>query len=120
MLSASPHIREEITSVTAASPLKGDQLPTGTKEELGLVLLWLQGTGRAYQAWGIVAVAIRNCHRLGFHPASTTSEELIPDVLERELMKRVYHFCVLTERTVSLPARVLWYTTNPWSTECCV
>jgi hypothetical protein len=63
-----------------------------------LIAQYLQGTGRAYQAWDIVAVAIRNCHRLGFHLASTTSEELIPDVVERELVKRVYHLCVMTER----------------------
>ncbi|OJJ01949.1 hypothetical protein ASPVEDRAFT_83471 [Aspergillus versicolor CBS 583.65] len=67
-----------------------------------LIAQYLQGTGRAYQAWDIVAVAIRNCHRLGFHLASSTSEELIPDVLERELVKRVYHLCVMTERMLCM------------------
>ncbi|KAL5337495.1 fungal-specific transcription factor domain-containing protein [Aspergillus crustosus] len=67
-----------------------------------LIAQYLQGTGRAYKAWDIVAVAIRNCHRLGFHLASTTSENLMPDIVERELVKRLYHLCVMTERMLCM------------------
>lgn len=63
-----------------------------------LIAQYLQGTGRAYKAWNIIAVAIRNCHRLGFHLATTSSKERIPDVVVRELVKRIYHSCVMSER----------------------
>lgn len=63
-----------------------------------LIAQYLQCTGRAYKAWNTIAIAIRSCHQMGFHLAATSSEERFPDVVERELVKRVYHFCLTSER----------------------
>jgi hypothetical protein len=61
---------------------------------------YLQGIGSTHKAWGIVGMAIRVCHELGLHLAVTTSERVVQNILEREMMRRVYHGCVMMERYV--------------------
>jgi hypothetical protein len=63
-----------------------------------LIAQYLQTTGRAYKAWNIIAVAIRDCHRMGFHLASTSSDERLSNPIERQMMRRIYHFCIMSER----------------------
>jgi hypothetical protein len=61
---------------------------------------YLQSIGSTHKAWRVVGIAIRVCHELGLHRAVTTSEEVVPKINEREMMRRVYHGCVMMERYV--------------------
>ena len=62
---------------------------------------YLQSIGNPHEAWGAIGVATRICHEFGFHLASsTTGERVIRSKREREIIRRVYHGCVMMDRYV--------------------
>jgi hypothetical protein len=57
---------------------------------------YLQTTSNAHQTWMIIGVAVRTAQSLGLHLPETSAG--ITDPVERELVRRLWHGCVLMDR----------------------
>lgn len=65
-----------------------------------LMAQYLKSIGGTHKAWDVMGLAIRTCHRLGLHLPTTSTSAAIPAFVDREMIKRVWHGCVMTERFV--------------------
>ncbi|KAL2128285.1 hypothetical protein VTI74DRAFT_9386 [Chaetomium olivicolor] len=65
-----------------------------------LMSQYLQATSNAHQTWMVVGTAVRTAQSLGLHLPETSSG--IADPAERELVRRLWHGCVLMDRMVSM------------------
>lgn len=63
-----------------------------------LMAQYLNSIGSPQRSWEAIGVAIRTCQRLGLHRGTTTSQRVLPDPVEREMVKRVWHGCLMLER----------------------
>lgn len=75
---------------------------TGRSVQLVQALLlmgqYLQGIGSANRAWSVIGIALRICHELGLHNPSNKAERSCRNITERELVRRLYHGCLMLER----------------------
>ncbi|KAK4235173.1 fungal-specific transcription factor domain-containing protein [Achaetomium macrosporum] len=65
-----------------------------------LMSQYLQTTSSAHQTWMVVGTAVRTAQSLGLHLPETSAG--IADPAERELVRRLWHGCVLMDRMVSM------------------
>ncbi|KAK4118552.1 hypothetical protein N657DRAFT_583484 [Parathielavia appendiculata] len=65
-----------------------------------LMSQYLQTTSNAHQTWMVVGTAVRTAQSLGLHLPDTSAG--MADPVERELVRRLWHGCVLMDRMVSL------------------
>jgi hypothetical protein len=65
-----------------------------------LMSQYLQTTSNAHQTWMVVGAAVRTAQSLGLHLPETSAG--IADPVERELVRRLWHGCVLMDRMVSM------------------
>lgn len=76
----------------------------GTNQSLQVVQImllmaqYLNSVGSPQKSWELIGLAIRICQRLGLHRGAATDQTAIPDPVEREMVKRIWHGCVLLER----------------------
>ena len=61
-----------------------------------LMSQYLQTTSNAHQTWMVVGSAVRTAQSLGLHLPETSAG--IVDPVERELVRRLWHGCVLMDR----------------------
>lgn len=61
-----------------------------------LMSQYLQTTSNAHQTWMVVGSAVRTAQSLGLHLPETSAG--IADPVERELIRRLWHGCVLMDR----------------------
>ncbi|EFY98046.1 Zn(2)-Cys(6) zinc finger domain protein [Metarhizium robertsii] len=76
---------------------------SGSLELVQYLLLmsqYLQSTNLPHQTWMIVGSAVRVAQSLGLHLPETSA--LQPTTSQRELLRRIWHGCVLMDRMVSL------------------
>jgi hypothetical protein len=62
--------------------------------------VYFQSTSQPHQCWVFVGLAIRTAQSLGLHLPQTS--ECISNMRTRELLRKVWHGCVLMDRVVSL------------------
>ncbi len=62
---------------------------------------YLQSTNNPNQTWMVVGVAVRTAQSLGLHLSETSTACQDPD--RRELLRKIWHDCVLMDRYVSSP-----------------
>lgn len=60
-----------------------------------LLVQYLKGMGQTNKAWDIVGSALRIGQRLGLHIGTTTEDH--KDPIERELIRRIWHGCLMSE-----------------------
>ncbi|KAK4096161.1 hypothetical protein N658DRAFT_519361 [Parathielavia hyrcaniae] len=65
-----------------------------------LMSQYLQTTSNAHQTWMVVGAAVRTAQSLGLHLPETSA--VVADPVERELVRRLWHGCVLMDRMVSM------------------
>ncbi|KAH9213109.1 fungal-specific transcription factor domain-containing protein [Leptodontidium sp. 2 PMI_412] len=79
---------------------------TGRSVQLVQALLlmgqYLQGIGSANRAWSVIGIALRICHELGLHNPSNKAERSCRNITERELVRRLYHGCLMLERMLCM------------------
>lgn len=63
--------------------------------------LYLQSTNESHQCWVFVGLAIRTAQSLELH-VPETSERLTMNLRFRELIRRVWHACVLLDRVLAM------------------
>ncbi|RSL48295.1 hypothetical protein CEP51_015649 [Fusarium floridanum] len=61
---------------------------------------YLQSTNKSQQCWMSVGLAIRVAQSIGLDLAATSAEA--PTTTERETMRKVWHGCILMDRTLSM------------------
>ena len=61
---------------------------------------YFQSTNEPHQCWMIVGAAVRTAQSLGLHLPETTQSITSP--ARRELMRKVWHGCILMDRVVSM------------------
>jgi len=71
-----------------------------TVQILLLFSQYLQSTNEPLQCWIFVGSAIRMAQSLGMHLTITTLNE--PSLQRREIMRRVWHACILLERILAM------------------
>lgn len=64
-----------------------------------LMAQYLQSTDNPHQTWMVVGSAVRTAQSLGLHLPETTAD--LADPRERELLRRLWHGCVLMDRYVN-------------------
>ena len=107
MESMEPHRREESSRLhfrRAQDLLQSKLWDAGSIEVVQCLLLtsqYLQSTNKPNQTWMVVGVAIRTAQSLGLHLSETSTICQDPD--RRELLRKVWHDCVLMDRYVSSP-----------------
>ena len=67
-----------------------------------LMAQYLKSTGSTHKAWGVMGGAIRICQRLGLHLPTTPTASAFPNPVDRELIKRVWHGCLMVERMLCM------------------
>ncbi|KAJ9658245.1 hypothetical protein H2198_003818 [Neophaeococcomyces mojaviensis] len=80
-----------------------DVLETGSVRSVQYCLLlgeYFQGTGDSHPCWIFVGLAIRTAQSLGLHLAETS--ERITDLRTRQVMRKVWHGCILMDRVLSM------------------
>ena len=80
-----------------------DILETGTVRSVQSCLLlaqYFQSTNSPHPCWIFTGLAIRTSQSLGLHLAETS--ERVTDIRTRELVRKVWHGCVLMDRVVSM------------------
>jgi hypothetical protein len=65
-----------------------------------LLALYLQSTNEPHQCWIVVGLAIRTAQSLGLHLPETSGG--VPSPRTRELLRKVWHSCVLMDRFLSM------------------
>ena len=65
-----------------------------------LLALYLQSTNDPHQCWIVVGLAIRTAQSLGLHLPETS--EVVSSPRIRELLRKVWHGCVLMDRFLSM------------------
>lgn len=65
-----------------------------------LLAQYLQSTNEPHQCWIVVGLAIRTAQSLGLHLPETS--EGVPSPRTRELLRKVWHGCVLMDRFLSM------------------
>ncbi|KAK5044717.1 hypothetical protein LTR84_010491 [Exophiala bonariae] len=81
----------------------GDVSPS--LQQLQILLLmaqYLKSVGSTHKAWDIMGLAIRTCYSLGLHLPTSSSTDAIPGFVDREMVKRVWHGCLMMERATTL------------------
>lgn len=68
-------------------------------QTLLLLCMYCQSSSNAHQCWAFMGLAIRACQSLGLHVAHTSERE--PDGRRREMLRRVWHGCVMLDQIVS-------------------
>lgn len=61
---------------------------------------YFQSTNEPHSCWVFVGLGIRTAQSLGLHRAETS--ERAPDVRTREILRRVWHGCILMDRVLSM------------------
>ncbi|POR31023.1 Fungal transcription factor [Tolypocladium paradoxum] len=104
--SLTPEKRDETSNVyfrRAQDLLDLNLWDQGSLELVQYLLLtsqYLQSTNHPHQTWMIVGSAVRIAQGLGLHLPETSADQTTP--ARRELIRRVWHGCVLMDRMVSL------------------
>ncbi|KAH8660148.1 fungal-specific transcription factor domain-containing protein [Xylariales sp. PMI_506] len=87
----------------AENLLRMDMWQPGSIERVQCLLLLsqhLQSMNNPHQTWMIVGSAIRTAQSLGLHLATTSAN--VTDPSERQLLRRLWHGCVLMDRMVAV------------------
>ncbi|KEF63060.1 uncharacterized protein A1O9_01036 [Exophiala aquamarina CBS 119918] len=61
---------------------------------------YFQSTNEPHPCWIFVGLGIRTAQSLGLHQAETSQR--VPDVRTREILRRVWHGCILMDRILSM------------------
>ena len=63
-----------------------------------LTAQYLNSTGSPLKSWEVTGLAIRISHGLGLHRGATVRAKARADPVEGEMIKRVWHGCLMMER----------------------
>ena len=80
-----------------------DVVETGSVRSVQTLLLlgqYYQSTSEPHPCWIFTGLAIRTAQSLGLHLAETS--ECVADIRTRELLRKVWHGCILMDRVVSM------------------
>ena len=80
-----------------------DIVETGTVRSVQSFLLlaqYFQSTNEPHPCWIFTGLAVRTAQSLGLHLAETS--ERVTDIRTRELLRKVWHGCILMDRVVSM------------------
>lgn len=102
--STAPEERERIATSFYLRALELlDLLGTGSVRSVQLFLLlgmYCQSTNNSYQCWTFIGLGIRTAQSLGLHLPETS--ERAPDIRTREMLRKVWHGCILMDRALSM------------------
>ena len=63
-----------------------------------LMAQYLSSIGRTHRAWEAIGTGVRTCYRLGLHRSQLFLEHANLTEADQEMIKRVWHGCIMVER----------------------
>lgn len=63
-----------------------------------LMAQYLSSIGSTHRAWEVIGSGVKACYRLGLHRAQLFSEHALLTSANQEMVKRVWHGCIMLER----------------------
>ncbi|RMZ87980.1 hypothetical protein DV736_g4801, partial [Chaetothyriales sp. CBS 134916] len=67
-----------------------------------LMTQYLNGVSKAHKAWSVLGTAIRVCQHLGLHLPQASSACNLRNPVDRELVRRVWYGCLVSERLMCM------------------